>query len=173
MRTTRLLGAFLLGQFLLSGCASTLRVTYHSDPEGAMLYANQNQQLFGYTPVTLHYKPPQSFLQGRSCWNLQPSMVRWGTGAEASVTGLTVCPQNGLSQQFVFARPTDFPGREIDAQFALQLQQNAALAKQAAAQQTAAFWQAYSALIQRNQQALRTLQCTSQLVGYMVYTSCR
>jgi hypothetical protein len=138
-----------------------------------MLYANENKQLVGYAPIRLQYKPPQSFLSGAACWDVQPSMVRWATGAEASITSLRVCPQYGLNQQFVFVRPTGLPGREVDAQIAMQLQQNAALQQQAAAQREATLRQTYSALIQRNQAMQRTMICTSQVVGHMVYTTCR
>src|SRR5262245_7888519 len=104
---------------LTAGCAS-LTVTYHSDPEGATLYANENQARFGYTPLTLRYKPSADFLQGRTCDTVQGAMVRWSSGAEASVPSLELCPQNGRHQQFTFVRP-NVAGRTEDVAFGLEL----------------------------------------------------
>ena len=98
-----------------------LTVTYYSDPAGATLYANQSQQSFGYAPTKLKYKVSKGFSSGSECMTLQPVMVRWASGAEASISTITACPQNGGNQQFTLVRPTGVEGRELDVQFALQL----------------------------------------------------
>jgi hypothetical protein len=118
-----------LGLLPLSGCARTLYVTYLSDPPGATLYANQTGQSFGPTPVTLRYRPSQSFFEG-ACLTLQPVAVRWLSGAQASQASFTACPQNGLRQQFTFTRPAEVPGADLDAQFAVQQEQRAAQLRQ-------------------------------------------
>jgi hypothetical protein len=105
----------------------SLSVTYFSDPAGATIYANNQQQTFGYAPVKLKYKVSKGFSSGNDCMQLQPVMVRWASGAEASVSMLRVCPQQGGNQQFTLVRPTGVAGRELDVQFALQLQQLAQL----------------------------------------------
>jgi hypothetical protein len=151
----------------------SLTITYHSDPEGAMLYANDTKQLFGYTPFALKYKQlSPGFKNGSECMRLQPAMVRWASGLEAKIDGLTACPQNGGKQQFVFVRPNGVAGREIDVQVALQLQQQELLKKQARADRIAAIYQAYSVATQQNLQRLQQLRCTSNLVGSFVYTNC-
>jgi hypothetical protein len=162
----------------LSACARTLKVTYHSDPEGAMLYVNESRQLFGYTPVLTNVQPSEAFLRGTACMSIQGSLVRWASGAEASISTLNACPQAGLNQQFVFVRPTGIPGREIDAQFAMALQQQAAAQEQgtpaaSAATLLQAVLQGYADGVRQNQALRQTLHCTTRMVGNTVYTDCR
>lgn len=149
-----------------------LTITYHSDPAGATLYANENQQTFGYAPVKLKYKVTKGFSSGKECMTIQPVMVRWASGAEASVSTITACPQQGGNQQFTLVRPTGVEGRELDVQFALQLQQIALLRQQARAAQSAAFWQNYAATLDRIREQNRILRCTSNVIGSFVYTNC-
>jgi hypothetical protein len=139
-----------------------LQITYQSDPPGAMFYENGRQ--WGYTPFTLQYTPDQNFVQGR-CMLLRPSMVRWASGAEASMQQLQACGSTGYSQQFVFVRP-NIPGRELDTQFYLQLR----------AQQQEAALALFNAINQQNQQVVQQNQsfsCTSRSAGNTVYTDCR
>lgn len=94
-----------------------------------------------------------------------------------SIGSLEACPENGGEQQFVFKRPDDVPGREIDVMFALEQQRLALLSKQVAAAQRAAFWQSlsaqYAAQIERNRQQMRLrVNCTSRASGSYVYTDC-
>jgi hypothetical protein len=153
-----------------------LHITFHSDPAGATLYANTGNQLFGYAPARLKYVPEKQFRDGTGCMRLQGAMVRWASGAEVSIGGLEVCPQNGGEQQFVFTRPGDVPGREIDVMFALEQQRFAVLSEQARAAQRAAYWQSlsaqYAAQIERNRQIRLRMNCTSSVVGSYVYTNC-
>lgn len=155
----------------LGGCAQ-LKVTYSSDPPGATLY--ENGRPLGYTPYTLNYgsSPIESFKRGQ-CVALTGTSVKWASGAEASATNLTVCPTQGLSQSYIFIRP-DVPGREIDAQFALQLEQG----RQSAAliYQQNLIQQQRNAILERQRidQMNRTVNCTSMATGpYSVNTRCQ
>ena len=117
----------------LAGCVSIvqhpLQMTYHSDPEGATLY--QDSTRFGYTPVTLTYQDVSYIFRAGNCLALQPVQIRWASGAAASVSNLKACPAQGYRQQYSILRPTNAPGADIDANFALQLQRNGILQQQA------------------------------------------
>lgn len=190
MRNSWLIAMVLLAVYAVTLAAAgprSLTVTYYSDPAGATLYANQNQQSFGYAPAKLKYKVSKGFRDGKECMTLQPVMVRWASGAEASVSTITACPQNGGNQQFTLVRPTGVEGRELDVQFALQLQELALVREQAraarrdmAAAQVGAFWRTYIDTMQRNHADMmqrireqnRLVQCRSQVIGQAVYTNC-
>ncbi len=122
-----------MAAFQLIGCVSIvqhpLQMTYHSDPEGATLY--QGGTRFGYTPVTLTYQDVSYLFRAGNCLTLQPVQVRWASGAAATVTGLKGCPAQGYWQQYSILRPTDTPGADIDANFALQLERNGIQQQQA------------------------------------------
>ena len=168
MQKSVLMGVFLVA---LGGCAQ-LRVTYSSDPPGATLY--QDGQPIGYMPYTLTYGSDvtEALKQGQ-CVGLRGTTAKWASGAEASVSSLTACPAYGLRQTYVFIRP-DVPGREIDANFALQLQQgrvNAALMYQQNLIQ-----QQRNAIMekQRRDQLNRTVNCTSTATSpYTLSTRCQ
>jgi hypothetical protein len=100
---------------------SAITLTVNSDPPGATVYANRNKQQFGNTPFTLSYQASKDFANGKACMKLQPLMVRWTSGAEASSSSLLLCPKDGTNQQFMFVRPTGIAGREIDEQLAERL----------------------------------------------------
>jgi len=87
----------------------------------------------GYTPVTLTYAPPKGFFNGTQGWNVEPVKVRWASGATSTAFPLALCPQWGHHQQYVFKRPTEAAGAEIDAQFALKRQRAVAAAAEAEA----------------------------------------
>lgn len=103
----------------LGGCAG-LQVTYNSDPPGATLY--EDGKPVGTTPHTLNYQPDDTFNNG-GCLLLRATSVTWASGATASSSGLSACRSTGTSQVYTFVRP-DVPGRDIDMNFALQLQRN-------------------------------------------------
>ena len=172
-RTVSVVAALLLWPYLAS--ADTLNVTVASDPAGATLFANNSSQLMGYTPFTLKYELPKGFFKQGQCTTVQGLMVRWASGAEAAISWLSVCPQNGKRQQFVFVRP-DVPGREVDAGFALRLEE-LALARESAranrARRIAEIWRQYAAQQQAIADRYRAVTCTSNLIGSTVYTSCR
>ena len=137
----------------------SIEVTYTTDLAGAMLY--EGERAWGMTPVLLKYELPEG------CTNVRPLTVRWPSGAEASIAALTVCTKMGKHQQFAFNRPVGYPGREVDAQFALQL-----------AQMSLQQQQADSAYLLSLRRTLRIptptlpIHCTSQVVGNQLFTNC-
>lgn len=167
----RLLVIVALGGFASSGCASTLKVTYHSQPEGAMLYANDGGRLLGNAPLTFTHKMSRSFFSGTQCTAVQPmATMRWASGVEASVAQIAVCPDNGRQQQLTLIRP-DVPfGRELDAQVATAYQREAMIKAQENAERQAAH---IKELHEIEAAALeRQMSCTSNNVGTFVFTNC-
>lgn len=155
---------------LISGCASTLNVSYYSDPPGAVLY--QENQRFGYTPTTLRYQITEEDRK-RGYAILRGTSVRWASGASANISSLRANLSTGLTQQFTFNRPENYPGREGDIRFALELEKLAIMRRQAQAQEDQAFYQLYNAInqqYQRQQPSIRN--CTSTLFGNTVNTTC-
>lgn len=153
-----------------SGCATQPpQVTYHSDPPGAMLY-DANGLYWGRTPVTLAYPGAvPTFRQGQ-CTLVVPVNVRWTSGATAAQQ-LRICPAQGLLQQFVFVRP-DEPGREIDAQFAVELaRQSASAAPTSSSSDTATLIEAARQLQDAANQR-RNVNCSSQTTNGVVHTTC-
>jgi hypothetical protein len=127
---------------LCAGCATTgpvLSMTYQSDPEGASLY--EGARLLGYTPVTLTYKDSRTAFAHNECLRLNSLHVRWASGVVASAPNLQACPAPGYSQQFVFKRPADVPGVEIDADYAAQLDRNPAMQQQASVKDATAVFE--------------------------------
>lgn len=155
---------------LASGCANSLKVTYISDPPGAVVYSNNKN--FGYAPVTLEYQISEEDRQ-RGYVNLSGTQVRWASGASASVSTVRANLSVGYDQQFTFNRPESYPGRENDVHFALELQRLAIMQRQADAQESAAFWQMYNSIQQQQQaQQQRILRCNSTSLGNTINTTC-
>lgn len=73
----------------ISGCTRKLKVTYDSDPRGAVLYSGRNQQRYGHTPQTLSY-PISKEAKKRGYMILTRTRVLWASGASAEVTSLRV-----------------------------------------------------------------------------------
>ncbi|HSY07699.1 MAG TPA: hypothetical protein VK820_04085 [Steroidobacteraceae bacterium] len=119
---------------LCAGCVSTpvLKMTYHSDPEGATLY--EGGRLLGFTPVTLTYPDGRTAFARNECLPLNSMHVRWASGVVASNTSLQACPARGFVQAYMFVRPPDAPGADIDAHYALRLLQNGELRQKANSQ---------------------------------------
>lgn len=117
---------------LLTGCATQLRVTYYSDPPGAVLYAGE--QRIGYTPQTLRYDVSEE-TKDLGYLTLPPMRVRWVSGAETGIGPHDYdLAERGLYGHFTFLRPEDVPGADTDLGFALELERIIALQRQAAAQ---------------------------------------
>lgn len=106
-------------------------ITFHSDPEGATVYEQGTNRLFGSTPVEARYSTSKVFQKGTSCDTVRGVLVRWASGAETSLTSIQICPQDGGKQELSIIRPIAAPGRELDVQVALELQRNALLQQQA------------------------------------------
>lgn len=162
---------------VVSSCFSTfpglytpLKMTYTSNPAGAMVY--QGSILLGYAPVQVEYSWSLAAQSPDKCMNLQPITVRWASGAEASISSLRSCTSAGYLQQFSFVRPKEYPGRELDVQFAMQQQQFALMQQQAAAQERAML---FNYLLQQNSAPPQSisLSCQSREVNGTVFTDCR
>jgi len=150
---------------LAGGCANVLSVTYYSDPPGAMIY--ENGRAWGNAPVTLNYQPDGQFLSG-GCMTLNPLTARWVSGAEASISSLQACGSVGYNQQISFIRPNT-SGREIDAQYAMQLEQNAI-------QRDANALQMFNMMNQMNQQKNpqpSSVNCRTYVIRNVVHTDCQ
>jgi hypothetical protein len=167
---------FLVSVALLSGCATNLRVTYDSDPPGAVLY--QGQQKMGYTPYTLSYRVTDED-KARGYKNIAGTSVRWASGATAEIKSLRAdLNQYGLFQRFNFERPVGAPGSDIDARFSLELERTRAMQRQAAAQeeQAAAQHRQAAAMEERaraeSYRSTAPTNCTSMMNGNMINTSC-
>lgn len=170
-------GFLLIFMALTSGCASTLSVTYLTDPPGAVLY--QGDQRFGYTPTTLNYQVTDE-ARKRGYMLLQGTSVRWASGASAEISSLRADLSIGLNQQFNFIRPENYPGREEDMRFSLEIERLSIQRRQAVAQENQAIFQLYNAINQQNQRQLVLPQpvrqpvrnCTSTVIGNTVHTTC-
>jgi hypothetical protein len=98
----------------VSARSKKVTLTIHSMPEGALL--TENGKLWGSTPFALVYNVGAF----RACQNTPPMSVRWASGAEAAVTGVSLCPTVGKNQVFTLNRPADADGLAIDLQAAFQ-----------------------------------------------------
>lgn len=150
----------LLITAFVAGCATQIRVDYISDPPGATLY--DDGRPLGVTPVRLSYPADEAF-KGGQCQDLKGTTAVWASGARAEVSSLNACRSVGWIQSYVFVRP-DVPGREVDMNFALQLQRNGIMQQQvdnAAAQ---------NAINAKRKAAPKN--CTTVFSGYVANTTC-
>jgi hypothetical protein len=131
---------------LVTGCASNLKMTYHSDPVGAAIY--QGQQFMGRCPTVLQYNPT-SEQRRAGVFRIQCPAAVWVSGATRPASDVNVNLQkHGYNQYIVLERPRGAAGYEQDLNFGLSYQQNMILQQQAAAQQQAAMNQAVNNLNQ-------------------------
>jgi hypothetical protein len=150
--------------FVLAGAtveAADVKVTFLSDPPGAVLYSEEvpgSPKQWGYTPYFLKFSVPKKWSE---CSHTPPLRVRWLSGAEASIEALTLCPEFGKNQQFTFMRPSGAPGAEVDGQFAILL-----LQQQASAPPPPAY-------IPPPVEPVRLpTHCTSTVIGTQIFTNC-
>ncbi|WP_222565617.1 hypothetical protein [Novilysobacter antarcticus] len=147
-------------------------MTYNSDPQGATLYGLDGHN-YGYTPVVLYYEVEKEFKAGQ-CTTIHGKSVRWASGAEAAYTRQSVCPVNGYEQSFTFVRPTDIPGRDIDVQFQMALEQQ----RRADSAAMAAALQGLGQAVIQSQSAPPPSQksstfCQTYMVGDHLQTYCK
>lgn len=142
-----------------------IKVNFLTDIDGAQLY--QDDVFMGTTPTQLKYRLAQG------CTNVKPMVVRWASGAEAFVEGLRVCTETGKLQHFTFNRPTGYPGREIDAQFAVQLAMLAEQRAEARAREWVELQQRIANLFPKPAPLPPTVHCTSTVLGPFINTDCR
>lgn len=150
--------------------AETLLLTINSDPQGATVYTNASETLVGYAPVTLKYKVSRDFKRKGECEVLQPIRVRWASGAESSAPKVTACGSASLKQEINFTRPVAAPGQELDAMFAIQVQQLALMQAQAKAQAEADLISQLTAAFKIPAPTTKT--CYSTIIGKQVFTNC-
>ncbi len=166
------LWAFVLG--VASAEAADVKLTLYSDPVGATVYdagrvlpsdfswwtehapgaAPETWRRWGIAPVTLKWPVPRHWTE---CLTTYGMRVRWASGAEATLPSIRLCPQPGKEQQVTFMRPTGVPGADVDAQFAAQL----LLLQQAQTPPPVVYVPPPKALY-----------CTSQIIGWQVFTHC-
>lgn len=127
--------------------------------------------MIGYTPITLDYKITWDDIKlGYKV--LSGTTVRWTSGATAEISSLNAdIRKYGLTQQFTFQRPSSYPGREIDVNFALEQQRLNIMQQQAQAQRDQAAWQMINTMSQQ-QYYKKPINCTSFLIGNIVNTDC-
>lgn len=155
--------AAFLCSFVLVGCASTLSITYRSEPPGAMIA--QGQKAFGYAPTVVSYAPSEAFKKG-SCMEVLPIQAQWISGASTVPKIMTFCPSQGYNQYVVFMRPAGLAGRDLDVKWAIHLE-DAAIAQQ---QADAAAWAAAFAGSQAVQP--QSVHCVTSQVGTAIMTNC-
>ena len=155
------------------GCATNqITVTYYSDPAGATLY---QENILGYTPITRAYNLRPSVQRDRYI-KLPPTKVVWASGVFSEANDITVDRNEGSEFSFTFVRP-NVQGREIDANFALQLQRNRILQQQAQAERDQALWQLYNTMLNQQRQSytptFKSYDCETRQIGNTIYTNCR
>lgn len=117
MRDNYLIIGFII-PIVISGCTPTLSITYKSEPSSATLF--QNNQNFGYTPVTLYYQvTPEEIRRGYKI--VEEINVRWASGATAFREKQKIYLSQGYNQEFTFLRPSEIPGIETDVNFTLEI----------------------------------------------------
>ena len=161
--------AILTVAALLAGCANTIEVAYQSDPQGAALY--EGGKPLGTTPVVIRYAADPAFKAG-GCFKVRGTSVKWASGAQAGIEFMTLCASQGYTQHYTFARP-DVAGRDIDMNYALQLQRNNIMRQQANAAQTANTLQYLSTLNPPIQPIPQPIDCVSHRSGTVTRTECR
>lgn len=119
----------ILAIALLAGCATRIQVDYLSDPPGSTLY--EEGRPVGVTPLSLYYEQDQAFKNG-GCLRTKGMSAVWASGAKAETPYMDICSSKGLVQHIWLRRP-DVPGREVDMNYAIELQRNGIMRAQAAA----------------------------------------
>lgn len=145
-----------------------MKVTYNTDPPGAMIY--ENGVFKGYSPVTFIYNFPIK-AKDNPYVLLKGTEARWVSGATAKVDQLKAYWSNGVFQSFTFKRPDGVDGLDKDMQFALEVQKVAIMQQQAAAQRDANLLMINSMMQNSQPKRLKT-NCYSNVIGNTVYTNC-
>ena len=165
-----------------SGCASTLQVTYYSDPPGAVIYYDGNRE--GYAPQTFSFDVTDQE-KSRGFLGILSTRAQWSSGAKVETGNTKIYLERGLSQSYTLRRPKSAPGRELDDRFSLELERTTALKQQAAAQERQAAAQERQAAARERQAAAQedravseriwgspSTNCTSFVNGNFISTNC-
>lgn len=152
---------------LVVGCASVPKnqaaVTFYSQPPGAMLY--EGDVAWGLAPQTRVYTGSV----GQTSLTSKAVTAVWASGARDS---RHITMTLGQRQEYVFSRPQDAPGLDMDLAFVNQVQRNAIAKQQADAASAEAAAKAFQSM-QPKPQPVRvptttncnafgnTMQCTT------------
>ena len=161
------------GLLFLAGCASNqLQLTIYSDPPGATIYQGGN--VLGYAPLKVRVNAPQ-YDQGSPIIKVSDAKAVWASGVSRGLQYIALDRSKYRNFQFTFNRP-DVPGREIDVNFALQLERNQILQQQAQAQKDQVFFQMLNqyrqTYVPTYTPTSKSFHCTSNRIGSYVYTDC-
>jgi len=104
----------------MTGCAHQVEITFNSDPYGATIYTDNGHSI-GYAPKTLYYNIPENTKESKII-RIAPISARWASGATSDSGPILVdINRHGLKQEYTFKRPSNTPGADIDAKFAIEL----------------------------------------------------
>lgn len=116
--TIRLL-LLLISTSLLSCTANVLRVTYSSEPQGAMITSVDSITPVGRAPVTESYNfanLPEPDANG--CIIIPGVEAIWESGATARIGRLRICNLEDTNRFVQLPRPVGYPGLEQDLEIA-------------------------------------------------------
>ncbi len=118
----RLLPVIVCGLLSLTACASsTIRVTYNSEPRGALITAVDSVTPIGRAPVTRTYNInalPEPDANG--CIVIPGVEAVWDSGATARAGRLRICDLEDRSRYIELPRPQGYPNLEVDLEVAAQ-----------------------------------------------------
>lgn len=161
---------------LCTGCAAQIQLTYLSDPPGATLY--RQGAPVGLTPQVISFPAGEGFEKQGQCVTIPAVQAKWASGAQTALPDQKICPPQGLEHRFLFVRP-DVPGRDIDMNFALQLERNRIMQERAEAERQRAENERRRIDDERRRQAEAARQaakpttCTTTTQGNTTTTTCR
>lgn len=158
MKTLILL--LLVSLLAASGCAPRIKMYYSSDPSGASVY--QNGRAIGITPFLCEYQfTEQEDQAGYKAVGHVKAI--WPSGAIFEIPKALIYKDQGINQQAFFARPAEYPNRNIDTQNALELEKIRLMREQNdIAEQTRR---------DQNYNAMRNKSATSTIIGNTIYTN--
>lgn len=113
------LSFILLSASLFSCTSNVLKVTFSSEPQGAMISAVDSITQVGRAPVTRSYPLatlPEPDEQG--CIVIPGVEAVWESGATARVGRLRICDLDDTNRFIELPRPNGYPGLEMDLEVA-------------------------------------------------------
>jgi hypothetical protein len=161
-----------------SASADEMKIWVISNPPGAIFYG------IGRDGVEHSTLLPERIRIGlvkadQGCRELGPIRVQWMSSAEATLPSLRICKKTAPKTPIVFERPAAALGLEADVRFGLELEQRA---RQNVMNQPIVMPPPYIPpppmqlpyMMQPLQQPLpQPVQCYSQLIGTIIYTTCQ
>lgn len=117
----RLFSSFLCVLMFASCTSNAVRVTYTTEPRGAMISSVDSIAPIGRSPVTEAYRLddlPEPDENG--CVVIPGVEAVWDSGATARVGRLRICDLEDTRRFVDLPRPRGYPGLEIDLEVAAQ-----------------------------------------------------